>query len=43
MKAVIIEDETLIAKELQNKIEAVASDIDIVEVLPSLKTARKFL
>jgi len=42
MKAVIIEDETLIAKELQNKIEAVASDIDIVEVLPSLKTARKW-
>ncbi len=42
MKALIIEDESLIAKELQNKINAVAGDIDIVEILPSLKTARKW-
>jgi len=42
MKALIIEDESLIAKELQNKIENVASDIRIVEVLPSLKTAKKW-
>jgi two-component SAPR family response regulator len=42
MKALIIEDESLIAKELQNKIENIASDIHIVEVLPSLKTAKKW-
>lgn len=42
MKAVIIEDEHLIAKELRNKIESVASDINIIEILPSLKTAKKW-
>ena len=42
MKAVIIEDETLIAKELQYKISSVADDVQILEVLPSLKTARKW-
>ena len=42
MKAIIIEDELLIARELQDKIKAVAGDIDVVEVLPSLKTARKW-
>jgi DNA-binding LytR/AlgR family response regulator len=42
MKAVIIEDEMIIAKELQDKIEAIAEDVNIVEVLPSLKTARKW-
>jgi DNA-binding LytR/AlgR family response regulator len=42
MKAVIIEDEQLIAKELCNKIETVASDVTIVEILPSLKTAKKW-
>lgn len=42
MKALIIEDESLIAKELQNKIENIATDIHIVEVLPSLKTAKKW-
>jgi DNA-binding LytR/AlgR family response regulator len=42
MKAVIIEDELLIAKELQNKIESVAEDINVIEVLPSLKTAKKW-
>ena len=42
MKAVILEDESLIAKELQNKIQTVAGDITVVEVLPSLKTAKKW-
>src|SRR6185436_13500765 len=42
MKAVIIEDEALIAKELQYKITAVAPDIKLVQVLPSLKTAYKW-
>jgi len=42
MRAVIIEDETLIAKELQEKISSVADDIEIVEILPSLKTAKKW-
>lgn len=42
IKAVIIEDESLIARELQNKIQTVAPDVQIVDVLPSLKTARKW-
>lgn len=42
IKAVIIEDEQLIARELSNKIAAVADDVQVVEVLPSLKTARKW-
>ncbi len=42
MKALIIEDESLIAKELVTKIKNVTTDIDIVEVLPSLKTAKKW-
>jgi DNA-binding LytR/AlgR family response regulator len=42
MRAVIIEDENLIARELQDKISAVAGDIEIVEILPSLKTAKKW-
>lgn len=42
MKAVIIEDESLIAKELQHKIAGVAPDIKIEEVLPSVKTARRW-
>lgn len=42
MKALIIEDEQLIAKELQHKIRSVADDVDIIEVLPSLKTAKKW-
>lgn len=43
MKAVIIEDETLIARELQHKIQTVAPELSIETVLPSLKTARKWL
>ena len=42
MTAVIIEDESLIARELKSKIAEVAPDINIVETLPSLKTSRKW-
>lgn len=42
MKAVIIEDEALIASELQHKISEVATDVRIEEVLPSIKTAFKW-
>jgi DNA-binding LytR/AlgR family response regulator len=42
IKAVIIEDEQLIARELANKIASVADDVEIVEMLPSLKTAKKW-
>ncbi|MBA4196291.1 MAG: DNA-binding response regulator [Chitinophaga sp.] len=42
MKAVIIEDEHLIAKELALKINSVAADVEIIEILPSLKTAKKW-
>lgn len=42
MTAVIIEDERLVAKELEAKIASVAADVQIVELLPSLKTARKW-
>lgn len=43
IKAVIIEDEALIARELQSKIVAVADDVKIEHILPSLKTAKKWL
>jgi DNA-binding LytR/AlgR family response regulator len=42
MKAVIIEDEHLIARELATRIKNIAPDIDIVEMLPSMKTAYKW-
>lgn len=42
MKALIIEDEDIIARVLQDKIKRVAKDVSIIEVLPSLKTARKW-
>lgn len=42
MKALIIEDEDLVAAELQLKIEAVAPDVKVMDVLPSLKTAKKW-
>jgi DNA-binding LytR/AlgR family response regulator len=42
MKALIIEDEEIIARVLQNKIKTVADDVTIIDVLPSLKTARKW-
>lgn len=41
-KAVIIEDENLIAKELVYKIQKISSEISIVQILPSLKTAFKW-
>jgi DNA-binding LytR/AlgR family response regulator len=43
IKAIIIEDESLIARQLHNKIKAVADDVQILEILPSLKTARRWL
>lgn len=43
MKAVIIEDEEIIAGLLQAKIKKVAPDVDVLVVLPSLKTARRWL
>jgi DNA-binding LytR/AlgR family response regulator len=42
MNAIIIEDEHLIAKELQYKIGEVAPDVKIKEVLPSVKTSYKW-
>jgi DNA-binding LytR/AlgR family response regulator len=42
MKAVIIEDENLIARELKSRIASVAPDLVIAEVLPSLKTANRW-
>lgn len=42
MNAVIIEDENLIAKELEFKIAAVAPDVKVVHVLPSVKTGYKW-
>lgn len=42
MKALIIEDELLIARELKYKIELTAPDVEILEILPSLKTCRKW-
>jgi len=42
MKALILEDESLIAKALQNKIGMIADDVEVLEILPSLKTARKW-
>ncbi|NUM32728.1 MAG: response regulator transcription factor [Bacteroidetes bacterium] len=42
MKAIIIEDEKLIAKDLENKIKEVATDVEIIEIIPSVKTALKW-
>ncbi len=43
IKAIIIEDESLIARQLHSKINSVADDIQILEMLPSLKTAKRWL
>ena len=43
MTAVILEDETLIAKELEHKISKVAGDVEVIEKLDSLETARAWL
>jgi len=40
IKALIIEDEGLIARQLQSRIQSVADDVNIVQILPSLKTAK---
>jgi DNA-binding LytR/AlgR family response regulator len=40
MKAVIIEDEDIIARVLQNKIKNIDPAIHIIDILPSLKVAR---
>ena len=42
MNAIIIEDEALIAKELQYNITYIAPDVKVIHVLPSLKTAYKW-
>jgi DNA-binding LytR/AlgR family response regulator len=42
MKAVIIEDEEIIAKVLQNKIRNIDPNIQITTILPSLKVARSW-
>lgn len=43
MKAVIIEDEEIIARVLQNKIRNADPSIEITEIIPSLKVAKKWL
>ena len=42
MKAVIIEDEDIIANVLLNKIKKIAPDVEVLTILPSLKTARRW-
>lgn len=42
MRAVIIEDESLIAEEMKANIAAIAGDVQVIEILPSLKTARRW-
>lgn len=43
MKAVIIEDEKLNVAELKHMLLEVTPDVDVIQVLPSLKTARKWI
>ncbi len=43
IRALIIEDESLIARQLQSKIQSVADDIQVLEIIPSLKTAKRWL
>jgi DNA-binding LytR/AlgR family response regulator len=42
MKAIIIEDEVLIARDLQKKIERLNKNVEIIAVIPSLKMAKKW-
>ena len=42
MKALVIEDESLIAEEMQANISSVARDVQVLDILPSLKAARKW-
>lgn len=43
MKAVIIEDEDIIAELLESKIKKLAPDVEVIQRLGSLKTARRWL
>ena len=43
MKALIIEDESIIAEELRAKINALAPDIEILGIMPGLRQAREWL
>ena len=43
MKAVIIEDESINAQELMKKIGKVAPDIEVQQILPGVKTAKRWL
>lgn len=43
MKAVIVEDEKLNVAELKHLLEEVAPDVDVIQSLPSIKTARKWI
>ena len=43
MKAVIIEDESIIAQELQNKIKLVAPDVKVIAVLAGITQAKQWL
>lgn len=43
MKAVIIEDESIIARVLESKIKKVAEDVEIIAVLKSLQASKKWL
>lgn len=43
MKAIIIEDESLIARQLSAKIATLAPDVQVLELIPSLKVARRWL
>jgi DNA-binding LytR/AlgR family response regulator len=40
MKAIIIEDEHLIAEEMKASIQAIAPDVEVLDVLPSIRAAR---
>lgn len=42
MKALIIEDENLIGREMQDTITTVAPDVEVLDIIPSLKAARKW-
>ena len=42
MRAIIIEDEHIVAKTLQSKIGRMAPDVEVITILPSLKVARRW-
>jgi DNA-binding LytR/AlgR family response regulator len=43
IKALIIEDETYIARDLKERVQEVDPSVKVVEILPSLKTTKKWL